>query len=90
MAVAWRTIDDDAGVHQALAGGTRELFTIALAFGVLALVATLFLREVPLQRDDFFEDPVELVRESADGHDAQAQAQAQTRPQPRTAEETPA
>ena len=44
-------------VHQALAGGTRELFGIALVFGVLALVATLFLREVRLKRDDFFDEP---------------------------------
>ncbi|MEJ2287587.1 MAG: MDR family MFS transporter [Deinococcales bacterium] len=43
-------------VHRALAGGTRELFTIALVFGLLALVATLFLREVRLKRDEFFDE----------------------------------
>ncbi len=43
-------------VHTALAGGTRELFTIALVFGVLALVATFFLREVRLKRDEFFDE----------------------------------
>jgi hypothetical protein len=44
-------------VHGALASGTRELFTIALVFGVLALVATLFLAEVRLKRDEFFDEP---------------------------------
>jgi len=43
-------------VHSALASGTRELFTIALVFGVLALVATFFLREVRLKRDEFFDE----------------------------------
>ena len=43
-------------VHQALASGTRELFGIALVFGVLALAATLFLQEVRLKRDDFIEE----------------------------------
>jgi EmrB/QacA subfamily drug resistance transporter len=45
-----------AVVHDALARGTSELFGIALVFGVLALAATLVLREVRLKRDDFFEE----------------------------------
>ncbi len=61
-------------VHQALAGGTRELFTIALAFALAALVASAFLREVPLRRDDFFEDAAAAPDAADDAADRRGRA----------------
>jgi MFS family permease len=43
-------------VHQSMATGMRELFIIALFFGIAGLVATFFLPEIPLQQDEFFEE----------------------------------
>jgi MFS family permease len=42
-------------VHQSLAAGIKDLFVIALIFGVAMLLVTLFLPEIPLQHDEFFE-----------------------------------
>lgn len=43
-------------VHQSLAVGIQQLFWIALFFGLAALLVTLFLPEIPLQQEEFFED----------------------------------
>jgi EmrB/QacA subfamily drug resistance transporter len=44
-------------VHQSLAAGTQRLFLIAFFFAVAALIATLFLPEISLQHDEFYEQP---------------------------------
>jgi EmrB/QacA subfamily drug resistance transporter len=43
-------------VHQALAGGMRRLFLVALAFGAAALLIAVFLPERKLKRDEFYEE----------------------------------
>jgi EmrB/QacA subfamily drug resistance transporter len=47
-------------VHQSLASGIQQLFWIALFFSLAALLATLFLPEIPLQQEEFFEDGEDL------------------------------
>jgi EmrB/QacA subfamily drug resistance transporter len=42
-------------VRQSLSTGIRQLFTIAFYFGIAALVTTLFLPEIPLKHDEFYE-----------------------------------
>ena len=42
-------------VHQALASGMAELFTIALGVALAAFVVTFFLPEISLKHDEFFE-----------------------------------
>jgi EmrB/QacA subfamily drug resistance transporter len=42
-------------VHQALATGITHLFTLAMIFMILAVLSALFLPEVRLQLDEFFE-----------------------------------
>lgn len=44
-----------AAVHQSLAAGIQQLFFIALFFGLAALLVALFLPEIPLQHEEFFE-----------------------------------
>jgi EmrB/QacA subfamily drug resistance transporter len=44
-----------AAVHESLATGIRRLFTIALFFGLAALAVTLFLPEIQLKREEFYE-----------------------------------
>ncbi|MHB1416541.1 MAG: hypothetical protein ACYC1C_14945, partial [Chloroflexota bacterium] len=64
-------------LHQALAAGIRELFFIAFLFGIATLVATFFLPEIPLQREEFY---AEADAMQAEGRAAgQALALAQTR-----------
>jgi EmrB/QacA subfamily drug resistance transporter len=46
-----------AAVHQALASGMDRVFVIAFAVGLAMLLVTLFLPEIPLQREEFFEEP---------------------------------
>jgi uncharacterized membrane protein YidH (DUF202 family) len=45
-----------AAVRTSLAGGTTRLFLIAFGFGLAALVVALFLPEISLKRDEFFQD----------------------------------
>ena len=45
-------------VHQSLAAGIQQLFWIALFFGLAAFLATLFLPEIPLQQEEFFEGDI--------------------------------
>jgi EmrB/QacA subfamily drug resistance transporter len=52
-------------VHQALAAGMQHLFLIAFAVGVAMLVVTVFLPEISLQRDEFFEEEEARSREEA-------------------------
>jgi hypothetical protein len=47
-------------VHQFLAAGIQQLFWIALFFGLAAVSATLFLPEIRLQQEEFFEDGKEI------------------------------
>ena len=42
-------------VRTSLSTGIRQLFTIAFYFGIAAFVATLFLPEIPLKHDEFYE-----------------------------------
>jgi MFS family permease len=42
-------------VRGSLSTGIRQLFMIALYFGIAAFVATLFLPEIPLKHDEFYE-----------------------------------
>ncbi|MEJ2711234.1 MAG: MDR family MFS transporter [Anaerolineales bacterium] len=49
-------------VHQSLAAGIQQLFWIALFFGLAALLATLFLPEIRLQQEEFFEDGKEIAQ----------------------------
>jgi MFS family permease len=44
-----------AAVHQALAAGMDRVFIIAFAVGLAMLLVTIFLPEIPLQREEFFE-----------------------------------
>jgi EmrB/QacA subfamily drug resistance transporter len=43
-------------VHQALAAGMAHVFVIAFAVGLAMLLVTVFLPEISLQRDEFFEE----------------------------------
>ena len=43
-------------VRQALAAGTARAFTVAVAFGLVAIAACFLLKEIPLRRDEFFAD----------------------------------
>jgi EmrB/QacA subfamily drug resistance transporter len=45
-----------AAVHRSLATGMGKLFLIALAVGLAALAVTLFLPQIALKRDEFYED----------------------------------
>ncbi|HED03476.1 MAG TPA: DHA2 family efflux MFS transporter permease subunit [Candidatus Fraserbacteria bacterium] len=51
-------------VRQALAAGTAHLFTVALVFAGLAFLAAFFLRELPLQHDEFFEQRAQAERDT--------------------------
>ncbi|WP_082725788.1 MDR family MFS transporter [Limnochorda pilosa] len=44
-------------VRGSLAAGTARLFAVGFIFAVLAVVSTLFLKEIRLKRDEFFTDP---------------------------------
>lgn len=46
-------------LRTALAGGMQRLFLIALAFGVAALLVTVFLPSIPLKHDEFFQEQPE-------------------------------
>ncbi len=43
-------------VHQSLAAGMEHVFLIAFAVGLVMLLVTIFLPEISLQRDEFFEE----------------------------------
>ncbi len=43
-------------VHQSLTAGMSRLFALSLAFAVVAFLATFALQEVPLRRDEFFQE----------------------------------
>jgi MFS family permease len=48
-------------VHQALTAGTTRLFAVGAVFAVLAFLATLGLKELELQQDEFFQEQKEPV-----------------------------
>ena len=43
-------------VRQSLAAGTSRAFAVAVGFGVAAMVACWWLKEIPLKRDEFYAD----------------------------------
>ncbi len=43
-------------VKISIATGTERLFTIGIIFAVLTLIISLFLKEIPLKQDEFFEE----------------------------------
>lgn len=53
-------------VHKSLTSGIRLLFLIAFFWGIAMLVATLFLPEIPLQREEFFEEEEDKSQESGE------------------------
>jgi len=50
-------------VHKALASGMDQVFWIAFGFGVAMLLVVIFLPEIPLQREEFFEGEEAKSRE---------------------------
>ncbi|MHB1418615.1 MAG: MDR family MFS transporter [Bacillota bacterium] len=52
-------------VKLSLTSGVTRLFLIGTIFAVLTLIATFFLKEIPLKRDDFYKDDEEKVDEAS-------------------------